>query len=153
LAEYPDSPRRTTGQIAEFLFLRLEFLPLARAQQFFKGSEWPAAANYARTAIETSLKTICDKLHVPIPFRIEAEQHNTEEFLGALKDVKRTKRAKLLLLPKTLQSRLKALRKTVLNPLTHGSSTTVGRTEIDRALKVARKLVSIASKCRKRSGA
>lgn len=119
---------------------------LKRAKDFLKQNEWQAAANYARTSIEASLRTICDRRRIPVVYRIEAERHDTEEFLNALKEVKRAKGGTTLLIPQKLQSTLKSLRKTVLNPLTHGASTTVGRTEVDCAIKAAEKLARIAAR-------
>ncbi len=128
--------KKTTGEL------------IKRAAHFLGKHEWPAAANYARTAVETALKSICDKRRLRIPFRLDPERHDTNVFLDAVKDEKRKKKGTTLLVPKALQTTLKSLRKTVLNPLTHGNSTTVGRAEIERAIKAAKQLVKIAERCK-----
>lgn len=121
---------------------------IKRAKHFLAQNEWPAAANYARTAIENALKRICDKRRVRIPFRLDPEKHTTDDFLAALKTEKRTKTGTTLLVSKAVQTSLKSLRKTVLNPLTHGNSTTVGKTEIQQAIDVATKIEKIAQRCK-----
>jgi hypothetical protein len=117
---------------------------IKRAQEFLNDNEYPAAANYARTALETALKSICDKRRAPIPFRLDAEKHSAEAFINALANIRLHKGGSWHLVPLSTQKQLKAFRSTVLNPLSHAHPTTVTPTEIRIAIRIAERLVRIA---------
>lgn len=108
--------------------------------------EAPAAANYARSAVEMALRSICEKRHVPIPFRADPEKHAAEVFINAIRDVKRRKGSSWNLIPLSVQAQLKALRTTVLNPLSHFNPTTVTEPDIRKAIAIAMKLNRIAKR-------
>jgi len=121
---------------------------LDRADWFLSENrkEYPAAANYARTAIEHLLKSICHRRSIPIPFRLDPEKHNTEVFLSALKDVRVNPHGTHHLIPLDVQHRLKALRKNVLNPLSHAHPNNINEIEVRRAIEVGRKLMAIETR-------
>jgi energy-coupling factor transporter ATP-binding protein EcfA2 len=120
----------------------------ARAQEFLNDGELPAAANYARTSIETSLKRICDKRRTPIGFTLNPERLGIDLFIDAAANEPKTTGAPVaagtrMLVPKDLARRIRALRTTVLNPLSHAHPTTVTSTQVKRAIAVATDLVAI----------
>lgn len=119
---------------------------IKRAEEFYNANEYPAAANYARTALELALKTLCAKRSVPVPFTLEPEKYKAETFLNALADVTLKKHGTWLLIPKTTQKQLAALRTTVLNPLSHPHSTTITGNEVNKTIMLAKRLTKIASK-------
>jgi energy-coupling factor transporter ATP-binding protein EcfA2 len=114
---------------------------LVRSREFLADHELPAAANYARSAVETALKKICDKRGLRVPFRLDHERYTTEVFLNAIKDEKKVVDGKHLLVPKDTQSQLRALRKTVLNELSHWHPTTATTAEVNKAIAVAEVVV------------
>jgi hypothetical protein len=118
---------------------------LERALMFLdEYHEPPAAANYARSAVEAALRHICEKRHVAVPFRSDPQKHSAEEFIDALRGEKLRKGSSWHLIPLRDQAELRALRSTVLNPLSHFNPTTVTGSEIRRAIAVAEKLNKLA---------
>ena len=120
----------------------------ARAQEFLDDGELRAAANYARTSIETSLKRICDKRHTPIGFSLNPDGLKIDLFIEAASKEPKVAGATVtsgahMLLPQSLQKAIKAIRTTVLNPLSHAHPTTVTPTEVKCAIGVANALVKI----------
>lgn len=120
-----------------------------RAQEFLNDGELPAAANYARTSIETSLKKICDKRHTPIGFSLNPEGLKIDVFIDAAGREPKVAGASNaagnhMLVPKDLQRAIKSIRTTVLNPLCHAHPTTVTSSQIKRAIAIANQLVTIA---------
>ena len=116
-----------------------------RAKEFLdQDHEIPAAANYARTAIEWAMKEICANKHLPVPYAMESRGNDTDDFLRALtgKTGKRKRGSKVL--RKALQTDLEALRKTVLNAYSHWHPTTAVEADVKRAIAVAEQLVKIA---------
>ena len=121
----------------------------ARAQEFLDEGELPAAANYARTSIETSLKRICDKRHTPIGFSLNPEALKIDLFINAASKEPKVAGETIangthMLLPQRLQRTIRAFRSTILNPLSHAHPTTVTSTQVRRAIEVAKELTSIA---------
>jgi len=106
--------------------------------------ELPAAANYARTAIEWALKELCAQKHLPIPFNLEPYKHDTDEFLAALTGRRTGRKSRRKIVRKDLQTDLEALRKTVLNAYSHWHPTTAVESDIRQAIAVAEKLVKLA---------
>jgi hypothetical protein len=120
---------------------------LERARFFLDDChELPAAANYTRSALETALRSICEKRHVPIPFHRNPEKLMAETFISALRNEKLHKGGKWYLIPLSAQSQLRALRSTVLNALSHFNPTTITEPEIRKAIALAEKLTRIASR-------
>lgn len=119
------------------------------AKEFLDVGELPAAANYARTSIETSLKRICDKRHTPIGFSLNPEGLKIDVFIDAAGREPKVAGASIaadtrMLLPKDLQLAIRAIRTTVLNPLCHAHPTTVTSSQVKRAIAIANRLVTIA---------
>lgn len=120
---------------------------LERAKWFLdEHNELPAAANYARSALEATLRHICEKRHISIPFRTDPEKHPAEVFIKAIRAEKRRKGSSWFLIPLNAQAQLRALRTTVLNPLSHFNPTTVTEPDIRKAIAIAEKLNSIAKR-------
>lgn len=117
---------------------------LARAREFLADHELPAAANYARSAVESALKLICHKRKLRVPFSLTPEKHSTDIFLDAIKGEKKVQGGTHLLVPKEIQGELKALRKTVLNELSHWHPTTATTAEVSKAIRVAEQLVTVS---------
>jgi energy-coupling factor transporter ATP-binding protein EcfA2 len=119
---------------------------IQRAQQFLVEHELPAAANYARTALESALRRICEAAAVPIAFKSDPQRMQAEVFINALQDIKRRRGSSCHLIPLSTQKTLKALRSTVLNPLSHANATTVTAHEVSQAIDIAEKLERISRK-------
>lgn len=117
---------------------------LERATWFLnEKKELSAAANYTRTAVEYLLKSIAHRKFASMPFSLEPHKLNTEDFLAAIGKLTKRPKGTVLLIPKQLQSQLRALRKTVLNPLSHAHPNTITETEVRKAIQVGEKLAAI----------
>lgn len=116
-----------------------------RAKEFIdQDHDLPAAANYARTAVEWAMKELCAKKSLPIPFNLEPHRLNTEVFLNALTGKRGKKKGQNNIIKKGLQTDLEALRKTVLNAYSHWHPTTAVESDVRRAISVAEQLVAMA---------
>lgn len=125
---------------------------LERAKWFLdERKEFPAAANYTRTAVEHLLKSIAHRKRVKMPFTREPHKLNTEDFLCAIEKITAKPKGKILLIPKKLQNKIRALRKTVLNPLSHAHPNTITEIEVRKAIEVGEWLSKIEKKLPKRS--
>lgn len=124
---------------------------LKRASWFLEEKkEFPAAANYTRTAIEYLLKSIAHRKQAAMQFSLEPHKLTTEDFLMAIGSLSKKPKGKLLLVPLKLQGQLKALRKTVLNPLSHAHPNSITETEVRKAIEVGEKLAAIEKSLPKR---
>ena len=116
-----------------------------RAKEFIdQDHDLPAAANYARTAVEWAMKELCAKKSLPIPFNLEPHRMNTEVFLNALTGKLGKKKGRKKIIKKGLQTDLEALRRTVLNAYSHWHPTTAVESDVRRAISVAEQLVDLA---------
>lgn len=110
---------------------------LDRAKWFLsERKDFPAAVNYTRTAVEYLLKSIAHHRHAEMPFTLKPHKLNTEHFLNAVCLLKKRTNGSHRLIPAHLQSELKALRKTVLNPLSHAHPNSITETEVRKAIEV-----------------
>ena len=126
---------KTARQIA--LLKADNFLQINANQQ---GSEYQAAANYARSAFEATLKAFCDKRGVAVQYKLEARHLNSDDFLKAieawiLEDHKRIFYAAVL-------ERAKLFRRIILNPLSHADAPAV-RFEVQGTIEAIKELDSV----------
>ncbi len=124
---------------------------LERAKWFIEErKEFPAAANYTRTAVEYLLKSIAHRKRAEMPFTMEPHKLNTEDFLTAIANVTKKPGGSHHVIPYHLQGQLRALRKTVLNPLSHAHPNTITETEVRKAIELGEKLAAIEQSLPKR---
>jgi hypothetical protein len=125
---------------------------LERAKWFLDNrKEFPAAANYTRTAIEYLLKSIAHRKRAEMTFTMEPHKLNTEDFLTAIASLTIKQGGSHHVIPYYLQGQLRALRKTVLNPLSHAHPNTITETEVRKAIDVGERLAVIEQSLPKRS--
>lgn len=105
---------------------------LERAKQHLAGHDDRAAGVYARAAFEGKLKKYCDKHKVPVPYRSNPAEMNSEMFWSSIKDKLKTD-GKLVALQQQV-SNIETYRKVVLNPLSHEHPTTLTQAEIQGAI-------------------
>ena len=117
---------------------------LDRAKWFLnERKDFPAAANYTRTAVEYLLKSIAHHRKAEMPFTREPHKLNSEHFLKAVSLLKKKSNGSHHVLSYAIQGELKALRKTVLNPLSHAHPNSITETEVRKAIELGNKLLTI----------
>jgi energy-coupling factor transporter ATP-binding protein EcfA2 len=117
---------------------------LDRAKWFLnERKDFPAAANYTRTAVEYLLKSIAHHRKAEMPFTLEPHKLNSENFLKAVSLLKKKSNGSHHVLSYAIQGELKALRKTVLNPLSHAHPNSITETEVRKAIELGKKLADI----------
>ncbi len=111
---------------------------LKRAKLHLEANDENAAVLYARMAFEWKLKRYCNDHSVHLPYKIDQRHIIAETFWNmvqkhALEYYKSdpTKKTEL----QTRINSINALRKVVLNPLSHSGANSISRVEIERAIK------------------
>ena len=99
--------------------------------------------NYTRTAFEYLLKSIAHHGQASIPFTLEPHKLNTEQFLAAISKLKKRQNGSHHVISYALHREIKALRKTVLNPLSHSHPNSITETEVRLAIELVNKLSAI----------
>lgn len=108
---------------------------LQTARDFLKENHEKAAAVHARMAFEQVLKKFCSRNGVPVPFKENPKELNTEHLLGAMKSwLGEAKRAtqQAALQPKI--AGVETARRVVLNAFAHSTPVTLCRKEIEAAI-------------------
>lgn len=119
---------------------------LKRAVAYLADNDQNASALSARMAFEAKLKNYADKRHLAVPYRKDERQVSSEEFWSvvipdALERLK-TKPEEHLELT-TCKNDIEAIRKVILNPLSHGNAVSIVRSEVELAITAVRKLCAI----------
>ena len=111
---------------------------LARAKQHLATHDDRAAGVYARAAFEGKLKKYCDKHKIPVPYRSNPAEMNSDMFWTAIKD-KLTSDNKIAAIQQQV-SDIATYRKVVLNPLSHEHPITLMHAEIQGAITAIEEL-------------
>lgn len=108
---------------------------LLTARDFLTANHEKAAAVHARMAFEQVLKKFCSRKGVPVPFKENPKELNTEHLLGAIKswlgDASRAA-AQVALQPRI--AGIETARRVVLNAFSHSTPVTLCRKEIEAAI-------------------
>lgn len=110
---------------------------LSQARQHLNQGDLHAAANYARSAVEKCLQHFCDSNRVKLPFKRNLSSLNSEHFLNGIIDWQQGMRT---VINPQLEKDLRAVRRLVLNPLSHGSGLDLQSTEVAHAIQVVQRL-------------
>ena len=113
------------------------------ARRFLADSYLPAAANYARSAFELTLKMCLERFAVPVLYKLEAE-HSTGELLGAIETwLNRTSNHTFL---DASIERIKMFRKIILNQGSHAAPPTIARSEVAGAISAVEALLKLTER-------
>lgn len=111
---------------------------LARAKQHLATHDDRAAGVYTRAAFEGKLKKYCDKHKVPVPYRSNPAEMNSDMFWTAIK-AKLTADNKIAAIQQQVNN-IATYRKVVLNPLSHEHPITLTQAEIQGAITAIEEL-------------
>jgi isochorismate synthase EntC len=114
---------------------------IATARKFHGMNEYAAAAVHARVAFELSLKKLCERKSIPVRFKADPRELNTEDLLSAIEN--------WLNAPKGTQFKqhveqaikdVKQARKVVLNQFSHSTPVNLADIEVKSAIDAVEKL-------------
>jgi energy-coupling factor transporter ATP-binding protein EcfA2 len=109
------------------------FIQLAVSYITPPDSDLRAAALYARAAFEMKLKSYCNNHSVPVAYKLDARNLDTEDFLAAIDQRLKRRGTKAISLFRV--QRVKLFRKGVLNPSAHFHPISLARTEVEAAIR------------------
>lgn len=127
------SVRTTGGQAAKAC--------LDQARAFLADHHTPAAANYTRTAFELALKSFCERFEVPVKFKNDPRQLDTDKMLSAVEGWFKAHAGKGFLAG--VVERVKLFRNVVLNPYSHASPPNIAPAEVEGAIAAVENLLAI----------
>lgn len=104
---------------------------LARAKNHLENNDYKAAAVYARTAFEITLKNFCDKQKLKVRYCKDAKKLQSEDFWQAVKTHG---------LDLELISRIELYRAVVLNPLSHSQIINITKDEVSNSIAAIEQL-------------
>ena len=130
--------RKVSGKVAKGC--------LDDAKRFLDDPRGPyeaAAANYARSGFELTLKAFCEHHGVPVRYKQEARYVTSEDFLGAAEDWLRDKQKPFL---DASLERVKMFRSVVLNQGSHSGPPNIARSEIAGAIAAVEALLKLTER-------
>ena len=111
---------------------------LAKARRHLAEGDERAAVSYARAAFESKLKRYCEDKSIAVRYHTDPRRIDAEWFWQAIKKKAKDDGKEASLQP--MFSRIETYRKIVLNPLSHATTTTVTRAEIQGAINAVEAL-------------
>ena len=112
------------------------------AKQLLKLNYPEAAANYARQAMEATLRGGCEKQHIPIPFWRNPKKVEAQFLLDQLElwpGNARVSKAKL----DPILAKVTLLKNVVMNPYSHPSAPNIPKSEVQQAINTVEALLDL----------
>ncbi|MBY5626506.1 AAA family ATPase [Rhizobium leguminosarum] len=114
---------------------------IATARKFHGMNEYAAAAVHARVAFELTLKKLCERKSVPVRFKTDPRELNTEDLLTAIENwLDDTKRAQIKPSVEAAIKDVRLARKVVLNQFSHSTPVNLADIEVKSAIDAVEKL-------------
>ncbi len=108
---------------------------ISTARKFHGMNEFAAAAVHARVAFELSLKKLCERKGIPVRFRTDPRELNTEDLLAAIESwLDDVKRAQIKPNVEPAIRNVRLARKVVLNQFSHSTPVSLASNEIAGAI-------------------
>ena len=108
-----------------------EYIQLAKAHQ--TAHDYRAAAVYARAAFETRLKNFCEGKRLPVRYYTDSRRVSSEDLWRAVTGTHGGDGT--CHVDATTKVTIEALRKVVLNPLSHAGASSITKAEVEAAIK------------------
>jgi len=114
---------------------------IATARKFHGMNEYAAAAVHARVAFELTLKKLCERKSIPVRFKTDPRELNTEDLLTAIETwLDDTKRAHVKPSVEPAIKDVRLARKVVLNQFSHSTPVSLADIEVKSAIDAVEKL-------------
>ncbi|MGO8126072.1 hypothetical protein ACC728_34325 [Rhizobium ruizarguesonis] len=108
---------------------------IATARKFHGVNEYPAAAVHARVAFELSLKKLCERKSIPVRFKADPRELNTEDLLSAIETwLNSSKGSQFKQHVEQDIKNVKQARKVVLNQFSHSTPVNLADVEVKSAI-------------------
>lgn len=108
---------------------------IATARKFHGMNEYAAAAVHARVAFELALKKLCDRKSIPVRFKSDPRELNTEDLLSAIeKWLGDQKQAQIKPHVEPAIKNVRLARKVVLNQFSHSTPVNLANAEVKSAI-------------------
>ncbi len=104
---------------------------LTRAKYHLENNDYKAAAVYARTAFEITLKNFCDKQNLKVRYCKDAKKLQSEDFWQAVRTIG---------LDPELISKIELYRAVVLNPLSHSQIININKDDVSNSIAAIEQL-------------
>jgi len=111
---------------------------LDRAKEHLQANDYKAAAIYARTAFEVTLKKFCTNKNIKIKYRENIKELESNDFWKEIKLF--CKKENTLFLCVILVDEIELYRSIVLNPLSHSQIISLTKDEVNKAINAIEKL-------------
>ncbi|MGY2894328.1 hypothetical protein [Deinococcus sp. UYEF24] len=108
---------------------------LSVARKHLQRGDFRSAANYTRSAFETTLQNFCKKQDVPVKFRSRLKDYKSDDFWKALLQWQQTAPSGTAV-DAALESKVELVRAIVLNPLSHAQILGLTTREVKEAYDV-----------------
>lgn len=111
---------------------------LAQAEAQLADHNWRGAVMYTRVAFEAEVKSVCARFNLPVPYQLEGNYPDTDEFLRSIESWLKSRG----IYPKHLPAleQVKLHRKRVLNAMSHYLPSTLAENEIRSTIAAIRNL-------------
>jgi energy-coupling factor transporter ATP-binding protein EcfA2 len=107
---------------------------LEQAKRHLQEHDYKAAAVYARAAFETRLQNFCSKKRLPVPYNKDKRKISAEDFWRAVTGEKGGDG--ITHVDPGTKAQVEALRKVVLNPLSHAGASSMTTAEVQKVIRV-----------------
>ncbi len=111
---------------------------LDRAKEHLKSNDYKAAAIYARTAFEVTLKKFCTNKNIKIKYRENIKELESNDFWQEIKLFRKNDSTPFLCVE--LVNQIELYRSVVLNPLSHSRIISLTKDEVEKAIKAIERL-------------
>ncbi len=123
----------------EFPVLKTSGGYLAQAKEHYNNHDHRAATVYTRAAFENKLKNFCSDKHLPVCYDKDPHKISSEDLWTATLKAKKQDGVTPYVDTMT-KGKIEALRKIVLNPLSHAGANSITKTEVEAAIKAVETL-------------
>lgn len=110
---------------------------LEKAREYLDANDCKACAVYTRSAYEAIIKGYCEKDNIPIKYREDASELNSNDLWTVIKDRKiilPDRKNKKRIIKHALVKKIETARKFILNPLSHANIVNITKKDLEDAI-------------------
>jgi len=104
---------------------------LLRAREHFNAQDYRAAAVYAGSALEAKLRNICERKKLLVRYVKDPRRLPSDELWKAVLGTENS----ICYVSAQVKIDIEAVRKIILNPLSHAGASSITKAEVDAAIK------------------
>ena len=111
---------------------------LEKAREYLDANDDKACAVYTRSAFEAIIKGYCEKDNIPIKYREDVKELNSNDFWSVIKDKKiilPDRKNKKRIIKLALVKKIEMARNSILNPLSHANIVNITKIDLEDAIE------------------